>query len=134
MHFYLIKWCIYDANVVVVNFIKNTDERKMFLSVITIGEIKSGIEKLKQTDKKEKLGHWLATDLIEKFNGKIISVDIDVMIKWGEINQHLKSKGKQIPVMDSLIGATCMAKNFTLIARNTKDFQNLQIQIINPFN
>ncbi|RLA08122.1 MAG: hypothetical protein DRQ51_03690 [Gammaproteobacteria bacterium] len=42
-------------NLNVVNFIKNTDERKMFLSVITIGEIKSGIEKLKQTDKKEKL-------------------------------------------------------------------------------
>jgi len=72
--------------------------------------------------------------LIEKFNDKIISIDVDVMIKWGEINQKLKSKGKQIPVMDSLIGATCIVKNFTLVTRNTKDFKNLQIKIINPFH
>jgi len=55
------------------------------------------------------------------------------MLIWGEINQHLQSIGRVIPIVDSLIASSCVVKDFTLITRNVKDFYNFDIEIINPF-
>ncbi len=55
------------------------------------------------------------------------------MLKWGEINQHLQSIGRPISIMDSVIAASTITKEMTLITRNVKDFQNFDINIINPF-
>ena len=118
----------------VVNYIQNLNENKLYLSVITIGEIKSGIEKLDNNTKKEKLSNWLHDELLVRFENRIINLDVDIMLEWGEINQNLKNIGKCLPVMDSLIGAICSAKGFVLLTRNKKDFKNLEINIINPFD
>ena len=118
----------------VVNYIQNLNENKLYLSVITIGEIKSGIEKLDNNTKKEKLSNWLHSELLVRFENRIIDLDVDIMLEWGEINQNLKNIGKCLPVMDSLIGAICSAKGFVLLTRNKKDFKNLEINIINPFD
>ena len=120
-------------NFKVLDFIQSLDERKVYLSVITIGEIKTGIEKLDNGSKKDDLTSWLNSDLIQRFKNKIVDIDIEVMIAWGIINQDLKSIGKTIPIMDSLIGATCKSKSFILITRNDKDFKNIGIEIINPY-
>ena len=101
--------------------------------VITIGEIKSGIENVKSLDKKEKLSKWLEEELLKRFENKIINIDINVMMTWGKINQKLKSIGKPLPIMDSLIATSCICHEFILITRNEKDFQNLELKIINPF-
>jgi len=55
------------------------------------------------------------------------------MLIWGELSQRLKTSGTPMPIMDSLIGATCLTKGHTLISRNEKDFANLDIKVINPF-
>lgn len=55
------------------------------------------------------------------------------MLKWGETNQRLKKLGTALPIMDSLIGVTCEVENMILITRNEKDFKNMDIEIINPF-
>lgn len=104
------------------------------MSVITIGEIKSGIEKLQDHNKKIKLLTWLYDDLLKRFSGKIIDIDVEVMLEWGKLNQKLKSIGKPMPIMDSLIASTCSVKNLILVTRNEKDFQNIDINIINPFD
>ncbi len=117
----------------VLSFIQELDEDNIYLSVITIGEIKSGIENLKDQIKKEKLSSWLYSDLLERFQNKIIDINVEIMIEWGSINQNLKSTGKSLPIMDSLIGATCIVKDLTLVTRNEKDFINLDIKIVNPF-
>jgi len=116
-----------------VNYILTLHETDLYLSAITIGEIKAGIEKLDNSRKKETLLQWLEKDLLNRFENKIIPVDTDVMLKWGEINNRLKKLGTPLPVMDSLIGASCEVYNMTLITRNEKDFKNINIQIINPF-
>jgi predicted nucleic acid-binding protein len=63
----------------------------------------------------------------------VVSVDISVMLKWAEIHQKSRKQGTPLPVMDSLIGATCKVNNMTLITRNEKDFKHIDIEIINPF-
>jgi len=117
----------------VLDFIKSLDEDDIYLSVITIGEIKIGIEKVKSETKKETLSNWLYSDLLERFNNKIVNIDTDIMLKWGEVNANLQSIGKPIPIMDSLIASTCLSKNFILITRNEKDFYNFDIEMRNPF-
>ena len=109
------------------------NENDIYLSVITIGEIKSGIENVKSLDKKEKLSKWLEDELLKRFENRIINIDINAMMTWGKINQNLKSIGKPLPIMDSLIATSCICHEFILISRNEKDFQNLELKIINPF-
>ena len=117
----------------VITFIEELDEKNVYLSVMTIGEIKAGIEKLDNGIKKEKLSLWLHNDLLERFRLRIIEIDVNIMLAWGEITQKSKVLGKPLPIIDSIIGATCKAKELLLITRNEKDFQNLDIKIINPF-
>jgi len=117
----------------VLDFIESLNEDDIFLSVITIGEIKFGVEKVESQRKKEDLLDWLENSLLQRFDNKIVNIDIEIMLKWGEMNQYLKTIGKPIPIMDSLIASTCKAKNFTLITRNEKDFYSFDIEIINPF-
>lgn len=123
-----------NPNQKVADYILTLNENNLFLSVITIGEIKSGIEKLDDGKKKEKLLSWLEHELLIRFENRIVSISIDVMLKWGTLNQKLKSLGTPLPIMDSLIGATCEAENMVLITRNEKDFKNIDIEIINPFS
>ena len=117
----------------VIDYIVALDENDLYLSVITIGEIKAGIEKLDSGSKKEKLLHWLENDLLDRFQDKIIAIDTEVMLQWGAINHRLKLLGKPLPIMDSLIGATCEMNDVILITRNEKDFKNLNIKVVNPF-
>ena len=122
-----------NPNKKVTDFILSLDEEKLYLSVITIGEIKSGIEKLDDGRKKEKLLHWLENDLLVRFHSRIINIDVEVMLQWGVTNTQLKKLGKTLPIMDSIIGSIAQAKNLILLTRNEKDFKNLDIKIINPF-
>ena len=123
-----------EPNEKVITFFRTMSSRSLYLSVITIGEIKFGIESLPDSRKKKKLLDWLYDDLFHRFGGRIVDVDSDIMIKWGYLNAILKKKGKPMPIMDAIIAATAISQNFTLITRNEKDFSNLDIEIVNPFN
>jgi len=120
----------------VLDYVNSLDENDIYLSVITIGEIRFGIEKLNrehQTKKIEMLTNWLDNDLMQRFEGRIVDIDKKTMLKWGEINGQLQKMGKPMPIMDSLIASSCLAKEFVLITRNTKDFYSFEMEMINPF-
>ena len=120
-------------NMKVISFLQGLNEEELYLSVITIGEIKFGIENLPNSEKKQKLLYWLEHDLLNRFSDRIIAVDVDVMLKWGQMNAFLKKKGRPMPIMDAIIAATSLSKKFRLVTRNEKDFMSLDIEIINPF-
>ncbi len=120
----------------VLDYIKSLDENDIYLSVITIGEIRFGIEKLNkeyQSKRIKILSDWLNNDLMQRFDGRIVDIDKEIMLKWGEINGQLQKIGRPIPIVDSLIASSCLTKGLTLITRNTKDFYNFDIKMINPF-
>ncbi len=117
-----------------INFVRGLNEEDLYLSVITIGEIQAGIEKLVKSKKKKQLSQWLENDLLHRFKNRIVTIDIEIMLQWGVINSKLRSIGKPLPILDSIIGATAQSKDFILLTRNKKDFQKLDIEIINPFN
>jgi len=120
----------------VLDYINSLDENDIFLSVITLGEIRFGIEKLdreKQEKKIKSLSHWLNNDLMQRFEGRILDIDLEIMLKWGEVNAQLQKVGKSMPIMDSLIASSCLAKRFILITRNEKDFYSFEMEMVNPF-
>lgn len=117
----------------VVSFIKSINEDAFVLSVITIGEIKFGIENSKSKAKKEELKNWLYNHLLQRFKNKIIDIDIETILVWAKTAHKLQAIGKPMPIMDLLIASTCIAKNLILVTRNEKDFKALDIELINPF-
>ena len=117
----------------VVAFIDGLDSDEVYLSVITIGEIIKGIEKLPNSRRKTALRHWLQDDLLARFQGKILPLDTDVIVAWGVLTARAEAAGTPMPVIDSLIAATVLAGKMTLVTRNVADFAAAGIDIINPW-
>ncbi len=136
---YLLDTCVISElvakkpNPKVIEFVDSLDPDDVFLSVITIGEIVKGIEKLAKSNRKQKLNDWLKEDLLARFDGKIIPLNTDVLIKWGALTARVESKGKPMPAIDSLIAATVSTHEMTLVTRNIEDFASAGIEIVNPW-
>jgi predicted nucleic acid-binding protein len=120
-------------NPAVVQWVDSVDEDKLFLSAITIGEIKRGIEKLPSSTRKSALQEWLEDDLLIRFGDKILPVDTAVMVVWGQLAADLEKQGKPMPAIDSLVAATCLQGRLGLVTRNERDFAYSGVTVINPW-
>ena len=87
----------------VMDWINHTPSERLFLSVITIGEIRKGITKLPNSKKKYRLTNWLNT-LLENYEARIYPVDLTVAESWGNIQGKAENNGTPVPSVDSLIG------------------------------
>jgi tRNA(fMet)-specific endonuclease VapC len=117
----------------VVNWVDSLDPDTVYLSVITIGEIRKGIEKLPNSRRKNTLTSWLNDELLVRFNGRILLIDTEVMLTWGKTFGALEMKGKKISAIDSLISAIAINGQFHLATRNENDFKHTGVIIINPW-
>jgi tRNA(fMet)-specific endonuclease VapC len=117
----------------VVEFVDTLDPDDVVLSVITIGEITKGIEKLPRSKRKQELLTWLKEDLLIRFDGKLLALDTEVLVAWGMLTARLEASGRTMPAIDSLIAATVLAQQATLVTRNVDDFAGTGVEIINPW-
>lgn len=120
-------------NPTVVNWFAERDELSMYLSVITFGELKKGIEKLPDSKKKRVLNTWVKEDLNQRFKNRVIIIDMEVVNKWGEILAKSEKSGKPLPAIDSLIAATALVHDLTVVTRNTQDMVGSGVEVINPW-
>jgi tRNA(fMet)-specific endonuclease VapC len=120
-------------NLHVVQWVDSIDEDKLFLSAITIGEIKRGIEKLADSNRKSALAEWLEGDLLIRFIDRILPIDISVMLVWGQLTADLEKQGRPMPAIDSLIAATCLQARLDLVTRNERDFAPSGVAVVNPW-
>jgi toxin FitB len=120
-------------NPLVVQWIDDIDPDRVYLSVITIGEVHKGIEKLPDSRRKEMLRDWLHNDLLVRFSGRILAVDIDVMLIWGTLMAQREREGKRLPAMDALIAALALHHQCCLVTRNEDDFKETGVTILNPW-
>jgi predicted nucleic acid-binding protein len=117
----------------VVDWIDAQDESRLYLSVITIGEIQKGIAKLPASSRKEKLVTWLDEELEERFKGKILGIDSTVARKWGQIQAACELRGLKMPVVDALIAAIALVSDMTIVTRNEQDMAASGAKIFNPW-
>jgi predicted nucleic acid-binding protein len=118
----------------VIDWVDSLDPDNVYLSVITIGEIIKGIEKLPKSHRKTELHTWLKEDLLSRFQGKVIPVDTDVIVEWGILTAHVESAGKSMPAIDALLAATANVKQLTLVTRNVGDFAAADVKVLNPWD
>lgn len=117
----------------VVDWVDGLDPASIYISVITIGEIRKGIEKLPVSKRREQLAAWLEHDLLLRFQGKIAELTVEVMLTWGALIGRLENEGKPMPAIDALLAATALEGNFALATSNDEDFRHTGVKMINPW-
>ncbi len=121
-----------DANV--ADWLKAQDESSLYLSALTLGEAKKGIEKLAECARKTRLQAQMIQEILERFDGRILPADTDVCLCWGELLARLEKQGKPMPTVDSLIAATASFHGMTLVTRNTRDMEASGVTLFNPWH
>lgn len=117
----------------VLDWIEAADERLLFLSVLTLGEIRKGAAGLPQSKRRTYLEIWLELELQARFSGRILPIDEDVADRWGFLGAEAKRKGKALSAIDGLLAATALHHNLTIVSRNVTDFADTQVPILNPW-
>ena len=117
----------------VVKWFADQDELSMFLSVITFGELRKEIEKLPDSKKKKELNRWVKEDLKHRFKNRILYINMEEVNKLGEILATVEKNGKPLPAIDSLIAATALVHDFSIVTRNTKDMEDSGVVVTNPW-
>ena len=115
----------------VKRYVHSIGLENLYLASITVGEICFGIEKLPPCKKKHELSVWFYIQIPQWFKNRIISLESDVFIEWGKLCARVK---RTLPSEDSILAATAIFHNMTLITRNIKDFEDIEgIKLINPW-
>ena len=136
---YLLDTCVISElvktkpNQAVVDWVIQQDSAKCFISSITLGEIQKGISKLAASAKKDELQTWLNQDVRERFSGSTIAIAANEALQWGELQAKAEKQGKPTPAIDSLIAATAVFHDMTLVTRNTKDMEASGVKLFNPW-
>ena len=102
----------------------------LYLSVLTLGELRKGIEGLPEGDRKRRLLDWLEVELPAYFAGRILPVDATVADRWGRL---LAQAGRLVPAIDSLLAATALVHGLTLVTRNLRDFPHPELLVLDPW-
>ena len=117
----------------VVEWVDALDPDAAYLSVITIGEIQKGIERLPKSRRRAQLEAWLAEDLLGRFSGRVVPLDEDVLRTWGRLTASLEARGITLPAIDTLLAASALQGDFVLVTRNEADFAATGVRLHNPW-
>lgn len=118
----------------VIDFVRNASREKLFLSVMTIGEICKGIDLLPASHKRTALEGWLDVHVRTWFAGRIFPVTEAIAARWGHLASAAKKQGISLAVVDGIIATTALEHALTLVTRNTKDYGNLGISLLSPWD
>ncbi|MDX8510330.1 type II toxin-antitoxin system VapC family toxin [Mesorhizobium captivum] len=118
----------------VLEWLDRLDEDRSFISVVSIAEIRRGVALMDEGRKREALAEWLARDLPQRFEQRVLPVDEPVALAWGDLMGLAKRSGRGLSSMDGLIAATAIAQQLTMATRNTKDFEGFGIELFDPWS
>ena len=118
-----------DANVVA--WMQARPRQSLHLSVLSLGEIRKGMERVADPAFRQTLTDWLEVELPNYFVGRLLGIDEQVADRWGRVQA---GAGRSLPVIDGLLAATALQHDLTLVTRNIKDFAGLGVQVVNPWD
>jgi predicted nucleic acid-binding protein len=127
------EWIKARPNAGAVRWLAEADEDRVFIGVVTIAEIRHGIERLPLGRRRDRLDGWLTEDLPRRFEGRILPVDTKAGDLWGRIMARGQAAGRPVGTMDAFIAATAERHDMTLVTRNAMDFEALGLRLINPW-
>jgi predicted nucleic acid-binding protein len=114
----------------VVEWFAHRPASTLYLSVLTLGELRKGIAGIADVGRRMTLSDWLETELPVFFAGRILAVDAQVADRWGRL---VATAGRPLPAIDSLLGATAAQHGLSMVTRNSRDFAGLGLEVVNPW-
>jgi len=114
-------------------WVGETDESLLFLSAMTLGEIRKGIDSLRPGARRGRLESWLQMDFRARFRDRILPIDDAIAERWGAVSAMAAASGKPVPVVDGLLAATALHHNLTLVTRDSSDVAGTGVPTLNPW-
>jgi predicted nucleic acid-binding protein len=127
------EWTKPQPNPGLIAWLEEVDEDRVFLSVVTLTELRYGIERLAAGKKRKRLEDWLQQELPLRFEERILNINGAVADACGKLVAHREALGRPIEAMDAFIAATAEVHSLTLVTRNTSDFDRTVRSILNPW-
>ncbi|MBV9507693.1 MAG: type II toxin-antitoxin system VapC family toxin [Acidobacteriia bacterium] len=135
---------LFDTNVVsetsrlrpeprVTDWVARQPNEALFLSVLTIGELRRGFITAPDPQRRDRLERWLETDVLQWFEGRILPVTREIADRWGVIDGTCQLRGTKANTVDGLIAATALEHGLTVVTRNVKDFALFGVPFLNPW-
>jgi toxin FitB len=128
------EWTKPRPNPGVVSWLADADEDRVFISVVTIAELRHGVERLAIGRRRKLLNEWIEGELLFRFDERILPIDAATADAWGRIVAHREGLGRPIGTMDAFIAATAQVHKLTLATRNQTDFEASVAAVVNPWS
>lgn len=116
----------------VIDWFRETDELDVGLSVMTLGELQKGVDRLPAGKRRRQIAAFL-DDVVVRFGDRLLPVTTDVARRWGSCVAVAARRGKTVHGIDALIAATALASGLTVVTRNVNDFAPTGVATLNPF-
>ena len=126
------EWVKGRPNPGLIRWMESADEDRIFISVVSLAELRYGVERMTAGARRNRLEQWLRDELPLRFEGRILPVDINVADAWGKTVSSCEAAGRPIGAMDAFLAATTEMHRLTLVTRNVSDFRLLK-SILNPW-
>jgi predicted nucleic acid-binding protein len=122
-----------DPNPLVKQWLEAVDTGSLYASVLTLAEIRFGVELLPPSKRRTQLEEWLDRDLPAWFDSRVLPVDRSIADRWGVLRAQAQIKGRPLSVVDGLLAATALQHGLTIVSRNVGDFAVVGLAAINPW-
>jgi toxin FitB len=128
------EWMKPRPNPGVVSWLAEADEDRVFISVVTLAELRYSVERLAAGKRRKRLEDWLEYDLPLRFEGRVLAIDPAIANACGKAVARGETAGRPVEAMDAFLAATAEVHRLTLVTRNASDFQLLLNSIVNPWS
>jgi predicted nucleic acid-binding protein len=118
----------------VVQWLKRQPISLLFISAVTIGELRKGLVILPQSRRRAELETWFNTELPVWFSNRVLPVTHSIADRWGVLDGQCQLKGTPLSTADGMIAATALEHDLTLVTRNIRDFAGLGVEVFNPWD
>ena len=118
----------------VLDWIGAADEILLYLSVLTLGEVRKGLALLPQGKRRTRIETWIDVEVQSRFAGRILPINSAVADRWGLLAGEAKKKGRALATIDGLLAATALEHNLTIVTRNVRDFRDTHVLLLNPWD
>jgi hypothetical protein len=128
------EWVKPRPNPGLVVWLAEADEDALFLSVVTLAELRHGIARMTVGARQRRLQNWLRDELPDRFDRRILPIDLAVALVWGDVTAGCAAVGRSIGAMDAFIAATARVHGLKLVTRNVADFERTAVTVLNPWS
>ena len=126
------EWVKQRPNPGLIRWMESADEDRLFLSVISLAELRYGVERMAAGARRSRLEQWLRDELPLRFGGRILAIDASIAEAWGRIVSRSEALGRPIGAMDAFLSATSEIYRLTLVTRNVSHFPLVKA-VVNPW-